>query len=148
MQMEKIYDLNGCSLLVVFENQLISIKRPRALQKFLSEDIDQRSSVFVNYIKLDYLNFIGKELVIDNESIIVEIWGHMYASYFAKALKNLIHLQLIENFSEFILNKSEIIDCGESEVDSNRKFWDILANFKGLILTFLPHKTKNSKSTT
>ncbi|MFA6277717.1 MAG: hypothetical protein WC622_13260, partial [Pedobacter sp.] len=128
--------------LVVFENQLIRIKRPKTLQKFLTADIEQRSEVLVNSIKIDYLTFFGKELAASNDSLIIEIWAHVYASYFAKAMKNLISLKLVEKAADFIINRSDTIDCGESEVDSNRKFWDILANFKGIILTFLPKRLK------
>ncbi|MFD0940576.1 hypothetical protein [Pedobacter boryungensis] len=140
--MEKIYELNDCKLVVFFENKLIRIKRPKALQKFLTTDIEQRSEVLVNSIKTDYLSYFGKELAIDNDSFIIEIWAHAYASYFAKAMKNLISLKLVEEAADFIINRSDIIDCGESDVDSNRKFWDVLAKFKSIILTFLPKRLK------
>ena len=142
MPTKKIYELSGHKLLVIYDHQLIRLKKPKALQKFLSFDIDNRSEVFANYIKQDYFLLIGKELDINNDSLIVEIWGHVYASYFARAMKNLIKLKLVENIADFIINRSDTIDCGESEVDSNRKFWDVLANFKGIILTFLPKKIK------
>jgi hypothetical protein len=140
--MEKTYELNDCKLLVVYEDQLIRIKKPKALQKFLTNDIEERSEVLVNSIKIDYLSFLGKELAISNDSLIIEIWAHTYASYFAKAMKNLISLKLIEEAADFIIKRSDTIDCGESKVDSNRKFWDVLANFKGIILTFLPKRLK------
>lgn len=138
--MEKTYELNECELVVVFKNQLIRIKKPKALQKYLTLDIDQRSEVLVNSIKIDYLSLFGKELAISNDSLIIEIWAHVYASYFAKAMKNLISLKLVEEAADFIIKRSDIIDCDESEIDSNRKFWDILANFKGVILSFLPKR--------
>ncbi len=140
MPTEKSYKLSGHHLLVEFHPQLIRVKKPRALKKFLSEDIKLRSEVLVNYIKQDYFLIIGKELEIDNDSMIIEIWGHVYTSYVARAMKNLIKLKLVENIADFIINRSDIIDCGENAIDSNRKFWDILANFKGIILAFLPRK--------
>ena len=142
MPTEKSYKLSGHHLLVEFQPQLIRIKKPRAIKKFLSEDIELRSEILVNYIKQDYFLIIGKELDIANDSIIIEIWGHVYASYFARAMKNLIKLKLVENVADCIINRSETIDCGENEIDSNRKFWDLLANFKGIILTFFPKKIK------
>lgn len=140
--MEKTYELSGHKLLVVFHDKIIQIKKPRALKKFLSEDIELRSEILVNYIKQDYFNFIGKELMVNNDSMIIEIWGHIFASHFAKAMKNLISLKLVENAADFIIKKSDYIDCGESDVDLNRKFWDLLANFKNLIIAFLPKKIK------
>lgn len=142
MPTEKIYKLNGHLLLVEFDNQLIRIKKPRALKKFLSEDIEYRSEVLANYIKQDYFLIFNRELEITNDSLKVEIWGHVYASYFATGIKNLIKLKLVENAADFIINRSETIDCGENEVDSNRKFWDVLANLKGMIITFLPKKIR------
>lgn len=142
MPTEKIYELSGHKLLVSYEPKLIRVKKPKALQKFLSIDIANRSEVLANYIKQDYFLYINKELDISTDSLIVEIWGHVYASYFARAMKNLIKLKLIENLADFIITRSDTIDCGESEIDSNRKFWDVLAKFKSIILTFLPKKIK------
>ena len=142
MLKEKVYDLNGHQLLVSFEEQLIRIKNPKALQKFLSTDIDRRSIVFVNYIKQDYFLLTGKELNIKNNSLIIEIWGHVYANYCARAMKNLIKLKLIANAADFIIKRSDTIDCGEREVDGNRKFWDLLAKLKRIILKFLPKGMK------
>ncbi len=140
--MEKTYKLNGHELLVVFHEQIIQLKKPKVLQQFLAADIALRSEVLVNYVKQDYFLLFGKELKVSNDSMIIEIWGHVFASHFAKALKNLIHLKLIEDVADFILKKSDIIDCGEVEVDLNRKFWDLLSNFKGIILSFLPNRMK------
>lgn len=136
--MEKTYNLNGCKLVVSFEKQLIRIASPQALQEFLSQDIELRSKILVNYIKQDYLNFIGKELAISNNSIIIEIWGHVYASYLAKSVKKLIRLKLIQPTLNLIIERSDTIDCGEKEVDSNRWIWDLLTNFKWMILKLMP----------
>lgn len=140
MPTEKIYELCDCKLLVVFETQLIRIKTPKALKKFLSKEIDARSTLLVDQIKQDYVSLMGKELEITADSMVIEIWGHVYASYLAKAIKNLIQLQLIEHVADFIIDRSDVIDCGESDIDSNRKFWDLLANFKGIVLNFLPKR--------
>lgn len=140
MPTEKIYDLDGHKLLVEFNEKLIRLKKPQTLRKFLSEDIEARSNTLAKQIKTTYFHLFAKELNITNESLVVEIWGHAYASYFARAMKNLIKLNLIENFADFIIERSDTIDCGEADVDSNRFFWDVIANFKGIILTFLPKR--------
>lgn len=142
MQMEKVYELNNCRLVVAFTKKLIIIKEPKALKKYLSKDIDARSIVLANLIKQDYLDLMGTELDITVDSMVIEIWGHVYASHFAKAMKNLIKLQLVEDFADFIIKRSDTIECGESEIDSNRRFWDILSNFKGAVLSFLPKRLK------
>lgn len=140
--MEKVYELNNCRLLVEFTAKLIIIKEPKALKRYLSKDIDARSLVLASLIKQDYLDFMGTELDITVDSMVIEIWGHVYASHLAKAIKNLIQLQLIADFANFIINRSDTIECGESEIDSNRRFWDILSNFKGAVLSFLPKRLK------
>jgi len=140
--MEKVYELNNCRLLVEFTAKLIIIKEPKALKRYLSKDIDARSLVLARLIKQDYLDLMGSELDITVDSMVIEIWGHVYASHLAKAIKNLIQLQLIADFANFIINRSDTIECGESEIDSNRRFWDILSNFKGAVLSFLPKRLK------
>jgi hypothetical protein len=127
---------------VVFCPKIVRIDGFKELQKFLSKDIEARSEVLANAIKMDYLLLFDIELAVSNDSMIVEIWGHVYASYFAKAMKNMIQLKLIENIADFITNRSDTIDCGEIEIDHNRKLWDILANLKTIILTFLPERVK------
>ncbi|RYF22606.1 MAG: hypothetical protein EOO42_08535 [Flavobacteriales bacterium] len=142
MPTERKYNLDGHRLLVEFNEKLIRVKKPRTLRQFLSQDIEERSNTLAEQIKITYFELFAKELNITNESLIIEIWGHAYASYFARAMKNLIKLNLVENFADFIILRSDTIDCGEAEVDSNRVFWDVLANFKGIILTFLPKRMK------
>ncbi len=143
--MEKVYELANCRIQVIFNDQILTIKSPKALQQLLAEDIDMRTGILVDLIKKDYFEFKGKELDVERDSMIVEIWGHVYASYFANAMKNLIELNLVENLADLIIKKSDSIDCGEKGVDHNRAFWDILSNFKGLILKFLPEKTREQK---
>ena len=136
--MEKTYELSGCKLVVSFEKQLIRISSPQALQKFLSEDIELRSKTLINYIKLDYLDFIGQELSISSDSIIIEMWGHVYASHLAKAVKKLMKLSFIQSTTDLIIKRSDTIDCGEKELDGNRWLWDLLANFKWIIVKLIP----------
>ena len=138
MPTEKTYELNGFSLPVVFKDGVVQIDGSADLQHFLSEDIHNRTMVLVVLIKSDYLLRTDQALAIEDDSLMVEIWGHLYASHFAEALKNLVQLQLIEQMADFIIHRADTIDCGERDKDSNRVFWDMLSNFKGLILEFLP----------
>ena len=144
MPTEKIYNLSGHKLLVVFRDQLIQIKKPHHLKAFLSSDIKNRSEVLVNYIKQDYFLLFAKELNVSNKSLIIEIWAHVFASFFARSIKKILRFKLVENAANFIIKRSDIIDCGESDLDSNRKLWDVLANFKRIILFFLPKRIKQS----
>ncbi len=140
--MKKIYEWSDCRIGVDFRDKLIRIHEPEALERYLSTDLVNRSAILVKYIKMDYAQLMKQELDITDDSMIVEIWGHVYASYLAKGIKNLVQLNMVDNVADFVLKRSDIIDCGESEIDSNRKFWDIIARFKGVILKFLPNEVK------
>ncbi len=144
MPKEKTYELNGFSLPVVFKDRVVQIDGSADLQDFLSEDIDNRTLVLITLIKSDYLLHSNQALAIDDDSMIVEIWGHVYASHFADAIKNLVQLKLIDQMADFVIHRADTIDCGERDIDSNRVFWDLLSNFKGLILDFLPKSTKEA----
>lgn len=137
MKMEKIYNLDGCSVNVFFEPKLIRIIGSEELLVHLNKRLNNHTLALVRLIKTDYALLLGKPLKITNASLAVEIWGHLYASKFATILQELISLKLIENFTEQIKKRSDTIDCGEADIDSNRKFWDMLAKFKSVIIKFL-----------
>ena len=135
--MEKEYDLNGCKVVVQFEPKIIRILGSKQLLVFLRNDLNTNTLKLVKLIKADYLTLIGKPLKITNASLMVEIWGHLYASKFAVAVNELINLSIIQNITENINKRSKTIDCGEANVDSNRRFWDVAAKFKTMIVKFL-----------
>ena len=115
------YDLNGCRVGVRFEPKLIRIMSTPELLVFLSNDLNKHTTRLVKLIKADYLILIGNPLKITNASLMVEIWGHLYASKFAKLLERVVRFKIIEKIKE----RSDTIDCGETGIDSNRKFWDL-----------------------
>lgn len=137
MQMEKEYNLDGCKVVVQFELKLIRILGSAQLLAFLSSDLDKQTLKLIKLIKADYLAFAGKRLKITHNSLMVEIWGHLYASKFADILKELVRLKIIENITNGIRKRSDTIDCGEADIDSNRKFWDTLGKFKAIIIKLL-----------
>ena len=137
MQSEKIYNLDGCKVSVLFEPKLIRINGSAQLLAFLSKNLNRHTLKLVKSIKADYILLIGKPLKITNASLMVEIWGHLYASKFANIIKELAQLKLIDNLTTQIKKRSDTIDCGEADIDSNRKFWDVLAKLKTIIIKFL-----------
>ncbi|MEJ5994114.1 hypothetical protein WG904_06735 [Pedobacter sp. Du54] len=135
--MEREYELDGCKVVVQFVPKLIRIQGSEQLLAFLSADLNTHTLKLVKLIKADYLTIFGKPLKITHASLMVEIWGHLYASKFATALNELIKLNIIQNLTKTVIKRSNTIDCGEADVDSNRSFWDILAKFKSMIVKFL-----------
>ncbi|MCY1525935.1 hypothetical protein D9M68_609360 [compost metagenome] len=138
--MEKQYHIGGGRVQVRFRSRLICIAGTESLLQLLQADHYQHTQQLVVQIKADYLLWKGEPLKIRDRSLMVEIWGHLYASRFARFTAALIRLRLIRNFSRFIQHRSETIDCGERGIDHNRLFWDMLSHFNPLILKFLPDK--------
>ncbi len=137
MQTDKEYDLAGCKVLVIFEAKLIRIVGSRELLDFISINPNTQTLKLVKLFKADYLVMMGKRLKITNASLMVEIWAHLYASKFSNALSELIKLRIIQNITAHVAKRSDTIDCGEAEVDTNRKFWDVISKFNGIISKFL-----------
>ena len=137
MRMEQEYDLDGCKVVVQFEPKIIRVLGSKQLLAFLGADLNTNTLKLVKLIKADYLKLIDNPLKITNASLMVEIWGHLYASKFAIAINELINHSIIENMTQRVTNRSDTIDCGEADVDRNRTFWDVAAKFKNMIVKFL-----------
>lgn len=136
--MEKQYDIGTGRVNVTFRPRLIGITSTESLLQHLQDNLQQHTQQLVTQIKADYLLWRGDALKIRDRSLMVEIWGHLYAGRFARFTAALIRLRLIKNFSRFIQHRCDTIDCGERGIDHNRVFWDILSHFNPLILKFLP----------
>jgi hypothetical protein len=136
--MEKTYDLVGCKVEVSYKLKLVQIAGSKQLLLFLNENLNANTVKLVKLIKADYLALLGKPLKITNRSLMVEIWGHLYASHFANALNELVNLKLVADFTSIVINRSDTIDCGEADIDSNRRFWDTLSKFNKVIIKLLP----------
>lgn len=127
MTLEKFYQINGSDIHVRFEPKLLRIDGSEQVLNALKHDLYANTEELVREIKADYEEAMGKAIAISEDSLMVEIWGHLYASKFAVAVKKLIQLNLIHDAADFVISRSDTIDCGESDIDSNRKFWDLLA---------------------
>ncbi|MBY0596481.1 hypothetical protein [Bacillus bingmayongensis] len=83
------------------------------------------------YLKQEHTNQYGTILNISNQSLAIEIIGHVYIGNFADILKNIPRIPniapIIVERAYRITDHTDIIDCGEKEVDSNRWVWDKLA---------------------
>lgn len=141
----KTYHLAGCAIFVTFQNQLVRIVAPEELARYLSTQIKPRSLQLATLIKTDYRIFFGKDLDISTPSIIVEIWGHLLASNFARSIKRHLNWEPICRFANFVISRSDHIDCGERRVDSNRLMWDILSPFRNALARFIPTKKQHGK---
>jgi hypothetical protein len=75
-------------------------------------------------VKHNYENLMEKRLNISTDSIALEILGHVYPNKIASVLYTI--LPALKTMPGFILDKTDIIDIGESGYDSNRWIWDRL----------------------
>ncbi len=89
-------------------------------------------------IKTEYKSLYNTPLKIVNGSIVVEIWGHVYADQFAKWMKKISAFGIVNKVANFVIYHAEVIDIGERKYDNNRFVWDALALFKPAIALFLP----------
>lgn len=116
--------------------KLVQIKNDAALSTFLNAPDTKGSVLISEYAHRLYLKEIGRPINITVDSIAIEILGHVYLDKFADlALKfKLIPLQ---DVLKEIKNRTDIIDCGEKEIDPNRFIWDDLEkhNLKSVIYT-------------
>ena len=143
--MHKKYELAESLIQVKFQENSVHIVNDKELWQLLAEDIENRTTALAQEIRKDFSLQYKRELKITEDSLIVEIWGHVYFEYFALAIQNLINLKLIESIVSSAISYSELIDCGETGYDNNRWLWDILAPHKTLIAGWLP-KNIDSKN--
>lgn len=83
------------------------------------------------YLKQQHTNQFHTVLNISDKSLTIEIIGHVYIGNFADTLKEIPRIPkiapIIVKKAYKITDHTDIIDCGEKEVDSNRWVWDKLA---------------------
>lgn len=130
---EKTYQLAGCCISIKYRKQLISIAQLHELLIYLNTATAQRSDELAILIKEDHKNLFGSPLNISTRSIVVEIWGHVFAGQVAKLLKRILPFRPINKLANFVINRCDVIDCGEKGIDTNRWVWDFLSVFKPIL---------------
>lgn len=120
-------DLKGVSILCT--DKLVQIKNDKALLDFLKDPKTKGSLLIAKYARDLYIKELGKTLNITPDSLAIEILGHVYMEKFAD-LAQKFKIKELEAFLESVKERTEIIDCGEADIDSNRKIWDDLEKRK------------------
>ncbi|MDQ0639520.1 hypothetical protein QF042_003085 [Pedobacter sp. W3I1] len=143
--MDKIYELAGNKIKVRLEPQLIRVYSNAQLWAYLDGKVEARFELMVNTIKADYEQHFGKALAISNASLIVEILVHVYCDYLGLSFNRIIQIKWIQALVKKLLKRAEVVDCGETGVDSNRWVWDLLASCK-TIFTWIFPKNLNAKN--
>ena len=135
---EKNNDKSLDKITINYFNKLVQITCGEALKNYLEEPGNGAVELSAHILK-EYKKRQKSELKISKDSLAIEILAHTYADTFSETVSS-AELHLPAALSEAVLGlmkkvhaHTEIIDCGESNVDNNRWIWDGLTVFKKII---------------
>ncbi|MER1985871.1 MAG: hypothetical protein ABS948_08275 [Solibacillus sp.] len=114
------------TLAVAYEQGVVRINNDAVLKQLLDTE-SQSSMLAAKAIKAMYKSKMDETLDISDTSLAIEILGHVYPDRIGKAIKNIPLPALLKNSIDKVLERTTVIDCGESGKDSNRWVWDALA---------------------
>ncbi|MBH0176242.1 hypothetical protein IHV09_22045 [Fictibacillus sp. 23RED33] len=107
-------------------NNAIHILNSPSLQRAVSAG---NAFAVADAMKRVYATERRESLMIDTESLAIEIYGHVYPGKLFDKIKGLASVSsTVKKFVDSLSDRTEIIDCGESSVDGNRSIWDALVN--------------------
>lgn len=110
-------------------DRMIRIKNDSALEEFLADPETKGALLTARYARGLYEKEIGRPVDITEDSLAIEILGHVYAGTFAQ-LAEKYHVPLLQAAMKKVKERTDIIDCGEKGVDNNRFVWDELEKMK------------------
>lgn len=129
-------------IIISYSKGLVQITCNDALKNYLEEPGNGAFELSIR-IQEEYKRHQQSELKISKDSLAIEILAHTYADTFSEAVSS-IGNRLPSALSKAVLKlmeqihaHTEIIDCGESDVDNNRWVWDGLTVFKKIIYAAL-----------
>lgn len=135
---EKNNDKSLDKITINYFNKLVQITCGEALKNYLDEPGNGAVELSAHILK-EYKKRQKSELKISKDSLAIEILAHTYADTFSEIVSS-AEFHLPAALSEAVLGlmkkvhaHTEIIDCGESDVDNNRWIWDGLTVFKKII---------------
>ncbi|PFQ47392.1 hypothetical protein COK05_09750 [Bacillus cereus] len=114
---------------VLIREKSLHIENTESLRRVLKKK--HAPFKLAQYLKQQHTNQFHTVLNISDKSLTIEIIGHVYIGNFADILKEIPRIPkitpVIVKKAHKITDHTDIIDCGEKEVDSNRWVWDKLA---------------------
>lgn len=129
---------NFHNISITYDKKWARIKVDSNLFNFLSLPGNGSLSL-ADHILKEYQEIYNIPLDISRDSLAIEILAHTYAEAFSNALTTIgkklpnDKLKALLDILEKIKEHTEIIDCGEKSVDSNRNIWDMLEPLHTLI---------------
>ncbi|MCZ4243912.1 hypothetical protein [Pedobacter punctiformis] len=136
--MDKIRLLENNQIKIDFKPALVRIYSNEALWKFLEGYKFSGLEMLAEMIKTDYEKQFNKPLNITHDSLITEILVHIYCDYLGLRIHQAVRIKWIQHLLMKLIERAEIVDCGEKQVDSNRWLWNFLARYKNSLIKILP----------
>lgn len=130
---------------ICYNDCMIQIKTDQPLLSFLEEK-GNGSIALSKHIHEQYKTMFQKPLDISQDSLAIEILIHVYMEQLTKTKTTIAKILPKKIASSFIKcmeklhQHTQIIDCGEKEVDSNRIVFDTLAPYHKIIYGILRDK--------
>ena len=143
--MDKIYELENCFIKIHLEPGLIRVYSDAELWRFLNKEKSKRFELLIRTIKDSYFAKFKTPLSISDHSLIVEILVHVYCDYLGLRFNKIVKIKSINKLVNLLLKRAEIVDCGETDKDSNRWIWDALARYKTFFIKLLPQDLNKRK---
>lgn len=128
---------------VRMEEGWVHIVTDEALLDFLERENKRDALCLAEWIRKEYEGVMGRKLKIDRDSLAVEILIHAYMDKIADTLEEQAEeipqpvRGALEKVCDSVQRHTEVIDCGERSVDSNRLIFDGLSAFHELIYRIL-----------
>ena len=136
METSSIWDRSFEGIAVRYTPKAIHVKTEPVLLAYLRRP-EHGAPLLAAAILASYKTKYGVPLAISLDSLAVEILGHVYIDVILEAIER---LRLGDRFRHAVSRlkaSTEVIDCGEKDVDGNRFLWDGLAPFADVIYAIL-----------
>ncbi|MCR5294012.1 MAG: hypothetical protein K6E30_02400 [Lachnospiraceae bacterium] len=137
-------DRERSAIHVSYHHRIVRIRTDEVLLGALSRN---SAGVYAaaEHILKTYEAHMGETLKISRDSLAAEILLHAYLDAFFRRLEGTVCRKagagkLLNRPIARLIRSTEVIDCGEREVDGNRIVFDVLAPFGGFICRVLGKK--------
>ena len=142
---EKNKDCSLEHITITYCDRLVQITCDDALKNYL-EALGNGALQLSAHILAEYKKRRESELNISQDSLAIEILAHVYSDSFAEAVSAAgsrlpsVLSHTVHKLMKQVTVHTEIIDCGESSIDNNRRIWDALTPFKNIIYGILGNR--------
>lgn len=136
--MTKNTNSNFDNITIKYSPKLVQITCNDSLKTYLKEKGNGAVKLSA-FILEKFEESQGVPLHISLDSLAIEILAHTYVDSFSAAISGLDRRlpsslrQPLEQLMNQVRYHTGIIDCGESDIDSNRWIWDKLSTYKTFI---------------